>query len=80
MAPTSLHFELYWRTPELVVDFDILLRCGRVQASAAERGVDTPAGWFDEAARVYSPADAGGALARRTCELVASAFAHGEPN
>jgi hypothetical protein len=80
MAPVSLLFELFWRTPELVVDFDILLRCGRVQASAAERGVDTPAGWFGEAALVYAPGDAEGALARRTCGLVSSAFAHGEAN
>ncbi len=80
MTPHTLAFACFWATPVLARDYDVLIRCGRVQAGAHADGHDTPAGWFARAARSYSPCDDTNRLAARTCTLVSAALADGVPS
>lgn len=80
LSPTTLAFASYMADPALAKDFDILTRCGHVQATAANEGEDTPAGWFRRAAGAYALADDRDRLARRALILVAASFAEGRPS
>ena len=74
----ALLWSLYWRDEQLATDFDILVRCGRVQQSAREAGHDHPAGWFARAAQTYVGDDLQGRIARAACEAVARDLARGK--
>ncbi|HTQ03033.1 MAG TPA: hypothetical protein VMI54_04225 [Polyangiaceae bacterium] len=71
MNPAALAFTCFWATPVLVRDYTVLVRCGRVQANAIAAGLDTPAGWWLEAAKTYPPCDAINRLAAYACTLAA---------
>jgi hypothetical protein len=61
---------MFWATPALVRDLDVLMRCGHVQEAARAMGRDTPAGWFQVAANAQIADDEAGRLGRVACELV----------
>jgi hypothetical protein len=80
MTEPAMAFALYMASPELASDLDILMRAGRVQASAARDGADTPSGWFARAAESYTGDDRVGIIAGWACRMVSRALAEERPS